>query len=513
MKKCILSVAVLIFIPLSIVAQQPVERDLSCTASSGSGSTYACSIQVSPANYINGQQYRFKSDVANTGAATINFNSLGAISIKKVAGGVATALAANDIQIGQWVYLTYDGSNMQMSSQLGNSSSGGGSVSSFAAPSGSWPTWLVPTVINPTTNPSLSVVASNIPIALFNSGTGASSTTFWRGDGTWATPAGSGGNVNAGGTLTTNQIVLGAGTQNVAALGSLGTTTTLLHGNAGGAPTFGSIALSTDVSGNLPVANLNSGTSASSSTFWRGDGTWATPSGGTAIQGSGLLSARPSTCTPGSGIYQYFATDQPALQQLYTCSATNVWTQYVNIDASGLKITGGTLGLDLTIVPNLGSANNFTAVQTVTGLIDSSLTASSPVCTDTGKALTTVGCTGGGTASHNVSAYFSTPGSALTSGQTVYVAASTSCTVQNWSILVDTGTATVDVWKITSTTALPTITNTITASAIPAISTGTFVSSTTLTGWTTLVTAGDVIGINLKTVASATLVGFNMGCQ
>jgi len=40
---------------------------------------------------------------------------------------------------------------------------GTGTVTSFAAPSGSWPSWLVPTVTNSTTTPSLAVAASAIP--------------------------------------------------------------------------------------------------------------------------------------------------------------------------------------------------------------------------------------------------------------------------------------------------------------------------------------------------------------
>lgn len=74
-------------------------------ADAGSNDTYVVTLSPAPTSYTNGMVIRFKANTANTGAATLNVNSLGAITIVK--NGTST-LADSDIKAGQIVEVIYN---------------------------------------------------------------------------------------------------------------------------------------------------------------------------------------------------------------------------------------------------------------------------------------------------------------------------------------------------------------------------------------------------------------------
>lgn len=72
---------------------------------------------------------------------------------------------------------------------------------------------------------------------------------------------GTGTVTHTAGNLTASAVMVGNGSADSKVLASLGTTTTVLHGNAAGLPTWAAITLTTDVTGILPPANGGTGDS------------------------------------------------------------------------------------------------------------------------------------------------------------------------------------------------------------------------------------------------------------
>jgi len=95
----------------------------------------------------------------------------------------------------------------------------------------------------------------------------------------------------------------------------------------------------------------------------------------------------------------------------------------------------------------------------------------------------------------------------LTTGYKGFIRVPYACTITKVTLLADqSGSIVIDVWKDTYANYPPTDADSITSTTPPTITTATKSEDSTLTDWTTSVTAGDIIAFNIDSITDITKV-------
>ena len=325
-------------------------------------------------------------------------------------------------------------------------------------------------------------------------------------------PPGSGGTGFS--TYAIGDLLYADTTTTLAKLADVATGNALISGGVGVAPSWGKVGLTTHVSGQLGVANGGTGLASGTSggvLYYSATGTLASSAllAANAIMLGGGTGAAPATTTTGTGVVTAIGNAVNTTNGLVTQSATLAASALLLGGGSATAISSTTTGTGVVtaIGNNINTANGLvtqsaTLPANTLLLGGGSATAISPLALGTaGQALV---INSGATAPVwtdqflSITYIFSYPAASDQGDLTIPFA----CTITEWTLLADaTGSAVVDIWKDTYANYPPTIADVITASAKPTISSATKGQSSTLTGWTATITAGDTLRFNVNSVS------------
>jgi len=122
---------------------------------------------------------------------------------------------------------------------------------------------------------------------------------------------------------------------------------------------------------------------------------------------------------------------------------------------------------------------------------------------DNGTGQISLEAAAGGTVTASIGASFDGGGSAISADKQFRVEVPYACTITQVTMLADqSGSAVVDIWKDTYANYPPTDVDSITASAVPTISASNKSQDSTLSGWTTSVSAGDILVFNVDSCST-----------